>query len=206
MRLTELEEIIGNQIKENRNNPEIYNNLYSLIYRFLLRKKVCRSSSDANEIACDMTSDLYFKITKGFDCDHIFGYLEKIYHNYISRFYRSLREVISLDTSDLTKDIIYNRSFTDYEDAINKVYLSDISKVVDHVMENSCKYKIGSKSYENLKISLIISMIRGKEFSFHLDNEQEFYLKLIITNFKNHVLEDKLCPEEIGGCFEYSEL
>ena len=78
----------------------------------------------------------------------------------------------------------------DFSKVLNKLYLKDIGKIIDKVMEESCKYKYQSKEYLNLKLSLMVSILRNSKFEFHLSQEQSFYLKLLIVAFYEEVKKE----------------
>lgn len=193
MRLVEYEQTIKKLIENDKNDPQIYNNIQQLTYYFLIRKKVCKSIKDIEDISFTVAADLYMKILAGEEFTYIMSYLERIYRDYVRRYYRETGEVISLDPSIETKETILGKStMFEYNYTNNKIYLKNIGSIIDSVMKRSCKYKRDSVAYLNLKSSVALSLIRGTSCAFHLDPEQEYYLKIVLSNFYNKVKEDGL--------------
>ena len=194
MRLTEYEELIKKLVSVDRNNPEIYINLQQMIEMFLRRKKVCNCSKDFQDLSYVIAGDLYLQILDGYNVDYLLGYLEKVYRKYAHAYYNESKlSTISYDEAQADPTFVQNGSSVyEYNCVNNKVYLQDIIRVVDEVMMNSCKYEPMSTAFTNLKLSLILSLLRGTEVHFHLNKEQGFYLKLILTNFRRKVVNDGL--------------
>lgn len=199
MRLTDYEVEIKNRISQNREDPEIYNLLQELSYRFLLRKKVCKSLKDAEDISYVIAGDTFMKIRDGETYSYILGYLERIYKGYIRDHYQNSTDVISLDSSDRAHDIFgWSTAMYDFNKLDNKIYLERFDSIIDEVMEDSCKYKIGSTSYLNLKLSLVLSLIRDQVSPFHLSSEETFYLRLIIPNVYARIKDDGIGINDAG--------
>ena len=200
MRLMEYEYAIKSKVRENPSDPEIYNLLQVLSYYFLLRKKICRTSKDAEDISYIIAGDIFLRITEGEYFSYILGFLEKIYRGAVYSYYGDT-SIISLDATDSPDLLLGTSSIAEYNMVLNKIYLSDILSVIDKVMEGSCKYRVDSSAYLNLKVSLLLSLIRGEVSGFHLTPDQLCYLKLIIPSFYNQIKKDGLgmSDEEIGG-------
>lgn len=192
MRLVEYEELIKSQIKDNRRNPEIYTNLQKMIEMFLRRKKVCKTTKDYQDMSYLLAGDIFMKIINGEDISYYLGYLEKVYRKYAHQYYKdNSSEIIEYDDSTNVEELLYGyRSSYAYEYIGNKLYLENIGKVIDQIMYQSCKYDPESSAFNNLKLSLILSILRNQEVSFHLNHEQTFYLKMILTNFYDKILKD----------------
>lgn len=206
MRLVEYEYSIKTRIKKDRNDPDIYQELQRMIYMFLRRKRVGNCPKDVEDISYMIAGDLYMDILEGVEITFFLGYLDKIYKNYVSKFYEGIQGQVPFDPSiDANQVILGNPSTYDYVYARNKIYLEDIQRVVDKVMEDTCKYKPWTPAYSNLKISLMLSILRDEFVSFHLQPEQEFYLKLIIVQFYQEVkvngldIESSVCMQERGA-------
>ena len=185
MKLVEYEVLIKKQVAEDLNNPEIYNNLQRMILMFLQRKKVCHCLKDYEDMSYLLAGDVYMKILGGEKIGYFLGYLEKVYRKYAQQYYKDhSSEFIYYDDSDDFADTVFNQfSHYDYDCVNNKIYLEKIWKVIDQVMASSCKYDRMSRAYLNLRLSLVLSLLRGRETCFHLEPDQKFYLKFIMTNF-----------------------
>lgn len=191
MRLIEYEQTIKDLIKENRNNPEIYNLLQEMILMFLRRKRSPGGPQELEEVSYTMAGDIYIKIVAGEDINYFLGYFDKKYKEYFKDYYEVERYTEPYDPSLNDKEI-WRRSegSQDFSKVLNKLYLKDIGRIVDKVMEESCKYKYQSKEYLNLKLSLMVSILRNSKFEFHLSQEQSFYLKLLIVAFYEEVKKE----------------
>lgn len=201
MTLTEYANKISDLTANNKDDPEIYSTLQPMIEMFLRRKKVCNCSRDYSDLSYVIAGDLFMSISnENLVISNILGYLEKIYRKYAHTYYNEhsgLNQVSFEDVSgkDLHEFGRYNYQ-SDVDEIINKTYLLNIKSIVDDVLVSSCKYDICSKAYHNLKLSLVLSILRGQEVCFHLTKEQEFYLKLIYTNFHNKVVKDGIDMNE----------
>ena len=193
MRLIEYEQTIKDLVKKDRNNPEIYSLLQEMILMFLRRKKSPGGPQEVEEVSYTMAGDIYLKIINGEDINYFLGYFDKKYKEYFKDYYESGRYTEPYDPSINDKEVLRRSSGSqEFSKVINKLYLKDIGKIVDKVMEKSCKYKYQSKEYLNLKLSLMISILRNTKFEFHLNQEQSFYLKLLIVAFYEEVKKEGL--------------
>ena len=203
MRLLEHESLIKSKVKSDRKDPEIYNLLQRMTFMFLKRKRVGQTEKDREDISFMIAGDLYMRIVNGEDFSYFLGYLEKIYKEYLEKFYEGYKNQVQLDPSiDVNHEILGNPTVFDYYRLNNKVYLKEIYRVIDELMDESCKYKRQSRDYLNLKLSLVLSLLREEITNFHLGPEQTFYLKLLIVKFYSKVKEEGLDSEGnfcIGG-------
>lgn len=193
MRLLEYEVLIKKQVSEDVNNPEIYNNLQKMILMFLQRKKVCRCKQDYEDMSYLLAGDMYMQLLNGETFNYYLGYLEKIHRKYAQQYYKDhSSEFIYFDDSDNFNDLVGDLGSYDYNYIDDKIYLEEIWRTIDIVMNNSCKYDRMSKGYLNLRLSLVLSLLRGEETHFHLEPDQKYYLRLILTNFNSIVKKDLL--------------
>lgn len=191
MRLLEYESLIKDKIKVQRDDPEIYNLLCQMISMFLQRKKVCKCLQDVEDISCIISGDIFMKIVEGSDFSYFLGYLEKVYRSYIESFYEFSRNEISIDLISESTGALYNKSsHKKYSEINNRVYLEEVGRVVDELMDETCKYVRGSSSYLNLKISLYLSILRKREINFHLSGEEFLYLRLLVIRFYDKVSKE----------------
>ena len=203
MRLLELESSIKSRIRESKDDPEIYNLLQKMTFMFLARKKACKNEKDREDISFIIAGDLYMRILDGEEFSYYLGYLEKIYREYLCKFYEGYNNHLPLDPSiDANHELLGSPTLFDYYRLNNQIYLKEIYRVIDELMDETCKYKPQTKEYLNLKISLILSLIRGETSFFHLGEEQKFYLKFLVVKFYDKVrnegldIDSNLC---IGG-------
>lgn len=189
MRLTEYEQLIKKQITQDRNNPEIYNNLQKMIYMFLRRKQVGKSPEEVEEVSYTFAGDIYMKILSGDEIEYYLGYLERKHKEYFREYYRMSRFNEPYDPTYDDSKVQEVQDYRDYENrALNKVYLQNVDRIIDKLLRNS-KYKYNSKSYINLKLSLALSLLNDRIVVFHLSKEEEEYLKFLTILFYNEIKE-----------------
>ena len=84
-RLVDIENNIKKLIEEDINNPEIYNQIYDLVYFWLKRNKKMSYDQDAKEVAQLMAEDLYLKAYQRKSCTFLVRlYIYKLYILYKS--------------------------------------------------------------------------------------------------------------------------
>jgi len=193
MLLLEKESHIRELIKKDPSNPEIYTELQSLIYNFLARKAVANNRGDREDIAWTLAADMFMKIQQGDLNGLMIPYISRVYLRYVEEYYTvNGTYFIQLDPSidaDNAPGIIFTSIDKEFDKALIRTYLSDIKRMVDLVMENS-KYKYKSNSYNNLELSLILSLYNEKLTPYHLSEEEKFYLRVLVENFYDFIRKD----------------
>lgn len=196
MRLVEQEQMIKRMVREDISNPEIYNCLQKMILMFLKRKKAPGNCQRYEEVSYTMAGDIYMKLLEGETVDYFLGYFDRKYKEYFREYYESEKYDIPFDPSlDEYMSLGQNFGVQDFHNAINKLYLEDIERVVDKVMEK-CKYVKCSSAYINLKLSLMISILRNELTTFHLDEGQSLYLKFLIVAFYEEIKKSGIDLDE----------
>lgn len=193
MRLTEYETTIKSKIQQNPNDPSIYEDLQKMILIFLTRKKACKSINDYKDISYLLAGDMYLNIINGTRYNYYLGYLEKVYLRYVLQYYADNFEpdIVHIeDPIDLEYLMDYTSNPQEYDEVCDKCYIERIHTVVDQVMLQSCKYDPNTAAYLNLKLSLVISLLRDAPCYYHLLPEHQFYLNMIIKNFQSKTLYD----------------
>lgn len=187
MRLIEYEQKVKELIKTDKNNPEIYNLLQEMIYIFLCRKKI-GTITEKKDVSYTFAGDVYMSILSGVDITYFLGYFEKKYKEYFKEYYRNTRFNEPYDPSydEIKLNKLLVSSTEEFNKIIDKVDLSNINKIIDKVF-SSCKYNKNSKFYLNLKLSLVLSLIRNDISSFHLNHELDEYLRLLVILFYNEL-------------------
>ena len=181
--------MIKQQISQDKNNPEIYNNLQKMIYMFLRRKQVGQSPREAEDVSYTFAGDLYMKILSGDEIEYYLGYLERKHKEYFKEYYRMSRFNEPYDPSYDDSKLQEVQDYRNYENrTLNKVYLQDVNLIIDKILEKS-KYRHNSKSYVNLKLSLALSLLNDRVVAFHLSKEEEEYLKFLTILFYNEIKE-----------------
>lgn len=191
MRLIECESLIKEKVKANREDPEIYNLLQQMIITFLMRKKACNSYRDYDDLSYVIAGDLFLKIIAGNEINYYLGYLEKAYRKYVQEYYKEYHSgILSFEDAIDSEESVYGRrSSRDFAYARDRVYLEDCSLVINDVLDSS-KYDPDHPAFNNLKMSLILSVLKGSEVYFRLEEDQKFYLKLLLICFYNKIIKD----------------
>lgn len=191
MRLVECEQKVKELIRSDKNNPEIYNLLQQMILFFLKRKKAPGGAARIEEISYTMAGDVYMKILQGDEIEYFLGYFEKKYREYFKDYYEVEKYMVPFDP--ILDDPVYFKQLSgtkDYSESLNRVYLEKIERVIDKVMEKGCRYPYNSYEYLNIKLSLMISLLRGEVFRFHVGVEEEFDIKMLIVSFYEKVKKE----------------
>lgn len=193
MRLTEYETTIKSKIQQNPNDQTIYEDLQKMILIFLTRKKACKSANDYEDISYLLAGDMYLSIINGTRYNYYLGYLEKVYLRYVLQYYADNFEpdIVHIeDPTDLEYLMDYTSNPQEYNEICDKCYIENIKTIVDQIMIQSCKYDSDTTAYLNLKLSLVVSLIRDTPTYYHLLPEHQFYLNMIIKNFQSKILSD----------------
>ena len=132
--------------------------------------------------------DIWMRIISGERFYHYIGYIDKIYHDYVRGLYidKKFNEPYdpSYDMQVIGGEIQNKRMI---QEVLSKVYLEQIDKVIDDFFESGCKYKKGSRTWINLKLSLSLSLYHKKMVTYHLNEEQSMYLRVLLVKFYDKV-------------------
>lgn len=188
MRLVEYEQKIKDLVKEDRSNPEIYKLLQEMIYMFLRRKHIGNNPGDTEEVSYTFAGDLFMKISSGEEIIYYLGYLERKYKEYFKEYCDVTRFNEPYDPSlDDKKVVNLDDQLRPFDQTLNRVYLSNIYLIIDKIFDEKCKYRYNSYIFINLKVSLILSLLRDEITPFHLNSEQTEYLKILVVLFYNEL-------------------
>ena len=192
IRLVDIEKKIKLLIAEDIENPEVYTTIYDLSFRFLRRKSLMNSYSDAEEVAHIMAEELYLKVYRGGTITSWIGYINRSYHAYI-RIWKKMNGSELIDTSndyELEKAIVYMnssiRTMSEYQEAMDNVYFESIPKAVDYIMSKS-KYNEDTLEYMNSKLSILLSLCSNKFISYNQRIEDEMYTRILYVATKDHI-------------------
>lgn len=202
MKLLEYEQSLKSRMTKDITDPQIYTDLQEMILMFLRRKHATRCYKDSEDLSHIIAGDLYIQlINKELNVEYYLGYLDKIYHSYVRDFYGESLDELPFDPSiDVNAEILGHPSTYDFVYARDKIYLQDIGKVIEYFLDRTCKYSEMSV-YNNLEISLLLSVLRGRLVNFRLTDEQFIYLRLLVVRFYQEVkvngfeIESSLCIE-----------
>lgn len=189
--LSEQEEIIKDIVSKDPSNPEIYTMLKDMIRVFLYRKRACDYKEEYEDIAHTLATDMYMKIySEHVVYNHYLGYINSVYKRYIQNYREEIGASGTISYEEIAGTSLLNKTTKEnpFNKINNKVYLEDINATIDTLMSRFCKYDAWSSAFNNLKISLILTILRGEETVFHLNAEQTAYLGLLISKFKEEVI------------------
>ena len=193
MKFYEEETYLKELIEKDCTNEKIYSCLYELILAFLCKKKCCNCRHDAEEIAHDLAVEMFQNIKSGDRYNKLLGYLNKIYNGKVVDYYLAKKDILDYEITekeDLNANLlVFNSYECDLNNVINRVYLEDVELIIDEVFE-VCKYDKNSKNYNNLKLSLALSILNRSPHYFHLDKFDQAYLDILIREFKILVLKN----------------
>ena len=88
MTLTEREAKVLALAKEDPKSEVLYEELYKFIYDFLSYKKAGNSPRDREEIAYDLTRDIYMRMYEGEQFTYLMAFIERIHRRYVYDMYR----------------------------------------------------------------------------------------------------------------------
>lgn len=97
------------------------------------------------------------------------------------------------DVGDAISKMNKNRFVAEqrYRDDIeNLEIIKGASKYVDYVMENFCRYNKDTKTYRNLKTSLLLSVMNNKLVLYRVDKNLENYVKLLYNKYISIFTDD----------------
>lgn len=196
-RLTVIENEIKQMISEDKTNPEIYNKIFELVYKYFLRNKIVKDYGTAKEIATTMAEDLYLRL---FDpnkpqISSWLGFISLDYHTYL-RWYRKETDTV-IDTKgdvDFSNSVIHmfagsQIDNSDIEDIYSLDYMESLPKIIEDVMDSSRIPKY-SKEYLNTRLTLLLSILYDRFIPFRLSVEDTNYARMLYR-----MLCDKLMVE-----------
>jgi len=188
----ELKVLVEKDVK----NPEVFNKILELCYTYLMRRKIVATSDDALDVATIMAEDLYMRVYKG--KTHInswIGYISKSYHSGIRQWRENFStEIIETNDNYELGNAIMQMCYSmptseDYKIIADFSFLEQIPETVDSVMKDS-KYYEYTKSYLNTKLTLLISLNKGKFLKYNLDSSESNYARLLFAVVKNKICEN----------------
>lgn len=194
MRLTERERLIRSMEEEDISNPEIYPQLFELAFGIIQYKKWVELAKDAKEIAEYIAEDMFLTIRNGTLIYAPLEWIRRRIQGYIVRYRKENNtEIISIaDDPALKEGIEYMSTGSskstqqDYVRIYERDYIDKLGLVVNEIMDSS-RYKKNSTEYLNLRTSLMLSVLRGSQIDYHLDEECSRYLHQLIIQFKELV-------------------
>lgn len=183
-------EIIYNLTIQDKNNPEIYNQLYSLIRSMFISKRCCHALYDIETIAYTLAGDMYLKIVNGAVFRHSTNYINKVYKRYLQNYYGGI-EIVDTDAveSQLITTQYIPSSTEDLDDALTKIYLDDIYLVINELISEG-PFKSGSLEFYYFNISVLLSLLYDDIILYHLDLIYKNLVKMATINFYEKLKED----------------
>lgn len=195
MQLIEIENKIKSMVAEDVTNPDIYNQIYKLVYYFFKRRHLVTDYKMAEEVAHLAAEELYLKVYNGGEIYSWIGYINRSYQAYI-RLWRSLNgsEIIDVSTDDALRESIVSMCVSDpfsnaTVETINLDYIDNLPDIIDKIMKNS-KYYEFTKEYTNARLSIMLSLLNGKFTSYNLNESDKMYTNMIYTMMKDKLISE----------------
>lgn len=197
MRLVDIEKEIKHLIETDPNNEDIFNRIYDLAYLYFKRTKYVNSDEESKGVALICAEDIYMKYLRGTPIYSYIGYINKAKILYVKT-YRKMTESEIFDTRDdyrlreAIEEIAYSSADAykkymeiDFEDSLNS-----IPYYVDKILKESCRYRVDSSEYLNIKISICMTLAVGEITTLFLPNNLDGYFKLMLKHVKDRLLEE----------------
>jgi len=198
------EEELTKLVNENRNNPEIYKKLHAITFNYLYN--VLKPGSelyDYDTIACDIAADLFLRIRKGAKIEYWLNYISRTLKMYYLRDYQKKNWSVVIDTTgSATLEEALKQCFIDnstnsspINNSLNIIYLEQFEKILNKVLYNS-KFNFNSKERVNLQISILLTLLKGENTYFHIEEYLYPYIPIIIAQLKTEIINSGLFIED----------
>lgn len=198
------EEELTKLVNENRNNPEIYKKLHAITFNYLYN--VLKPGSelyDYDTIACDIAADLFLRIRKGAKIEYWLNYISRTLKMYYLRDYQKKNWSVIIDTTgSATLEEALKQCFIDnstnsspINNSLNVIYLEQFEKILNKVLYNS-KFNFNSKERVNLQISILLTLLKGENTYFHIEEYLYPYIPIIIAQLKTEIINSGLFIED----------
>lgn len=194
--LISIESRINTLINSNDICDEIYTLLKEMVRILILRKRLLTNPQEIDDISCEYAGDVYVKIINGFRVQYWVAYTSKCLMRYIIS-YRNTYYPVIIDASEdyeLTQALInmnYSSSLSykeEFDDLINKTYITSIIKIIKKSYNKNCRYIPGSCEFNNLYLSILLSLAKGKEVYYDLSPDLVEYLSIILMRVKMDIV------------------
>ena len=198
------EEELTKLVNENRNNPEIYKKLHAITFNYLYN--VLKPGSelyDYDTIACDIAADLFLRIRKGAKIEYWLNYISRTLKMYYLKDYQKKNWSVVIDTTgSATLEEALQKCFIDsstrtnpINNSLNVIYLEQFEKILNTVLYNS-KFNFNSKERLNLQISILLTLLNGKNTYFHIEEYLYPYIPILIAQLKTEIINSGLFIED----------
>lgn len=171
-------------------DPKVYDLIYDLSYRFLRYKKSINNENDIVGISNIIAEELYLKVYNGKKIYKWLSYIDKYKYTAYS-IWSSLtgREIIDTDGDLQLYYVMRSISTSSYatidKDIDNRDYIENISNTLDTILYNT-RYNPISIEYMNLKVDIMLSLIKGEYIEYFNNGKQNNYNRLVY----NYLLEE----------------
>ena len=193
------------------NNPcdeRIYQLLHDITFNYLFN--VLNPGSiyyDYETIAWDLAADLFLRIRKGTRISHFVSYISHVLKSYYLRYYENNNWSIIIDPAmddNLDKAIRECCGGTKADDndrienVLTGIYFSQFESIIEKKKKKT-KFNYTSKDRLNVEISVLLTLNKGKEIYFRIDDALRPYIRIIITKIKDKLVLDGIfdrdtCP------------
>jgi len=195
---TELE--LTELVKKDRNNPEIYQKIKDMTFNYLYN--VLKPGSglyNYDDIACDIAADLFLRIQKGITIEYWLNYISRILKLYYLKDYQKKNWSVIIDTTgNHNLQQVLNDCFIDssimnnpIDASLNTLYLEQFDVLLNNVLYKT-KFKFNSKDRINLQLSVLLTLLKGKNVYFRIDEYLYPYVNIIISKLKSEMINSGL--------------
>ena len=199
-KLTEIENELKQEIEKDRTSEKVYNLIFELVYRYLLRTKKVQNASDLEGISTIAAEDLFMKIYGGGEIRCWIGYIAKTIICSIKN-YRSMTDTQIIDAtndSDLrdgvirmstssAENIIEKRSF-EFDRVLDSLFCESIPNTVDKILSKICRFNEYSAEYYIIRSAILVTFITDNKVDDFMIPDELYPYYLFVTS----VLRDKL--------------
>ncbi len=198
MKLAELEKNVVRKIEKDINDPEVFNALRDLIYYWLLRAKKLRKTADAHNVATEMAGDLYMKALGGQVIDYWLPYIRASYGHYLKNYkeynYKQYFNLTGDPEAVVSMAELFNGSLSlsnfsaaTFSEVSDIDFICSLPKFIDSLIEDSCRYTKSSHVL-NLKISLLLGLVRSSDPVFRIPTGDSNYIKFLKNEFRSRLI------------------
>jgi len=187
---SELKRLVAEDVK----NPEIYNKIFELSKSFIIRGKYVSNFTNVVDIATIIAEELYLKIYNGGKIDYWVAYIGKTMPAYI-RIWKKLygSEIIDTEDNFEMSNAILSMSFSNnnnYSSVTDYDFINYLPNIINNVL-NEIKYYKDTKPYLNIRLSLLLSFIKGDFVSYNLSDIESSYARFVFSVVKE-IIKDNL--------------
>ena len=201
MKQKDIEARLSKLQDENPQDPEIYELLVQLTANMLRSQNWLLADIDFDNVSHDVAADLYMYVyTQKYHIEFWRAMAYRLIKFCHVKKQRKIAMTQVFDTyNDPTRRELIFKTCTSYTNsyekeaavAENKAYLSDIRLVIEEVLNNS-KFNKSSSDYLNLYTSVCLSLLKGEDTYYHLNEGLHPYVRILVESVKQKIFNSGL--------------